>query len=305
MNIHSSDPFEPYPLPVDRPGFYVMTAEEYHADPCPEPSLSSSIAWLLLNDSAARARHCHQRLNPTHVEEQSESFDIGTIAHRIILEGHANAVKVIEGVTDWRTKQAQELRDQVRAQGHVPVLRKHWDQIVAMTQATRAQLDAHEDGRAMFRDGVAEVVAVWQDTGAGLPTWCRARLDYLRADGIDDYKSTRGSAHPEQVAKNLPDNGWLVQAAFYRRGVAALTGQELPVRFAVQECYEPYLLSVNAPGPALEFLAEHELVPRAIERWARCLDANVWPGYGTQTAFAEMTPWVEQRWMGEAVRDAV
>ena len=32
---------------VPGPGFYSMSAAQYHADPCPEPSLSSSIAKVL------------------------------------------------------------------------------------------------------------------------------------------------------------------------------------------------------------------------------------------------------------------
>jgi PDDEXK-like domain of unknown function (DUF3799) len=300
-----NDPSEPYPLPVDGPGFYQMTAAEYHADPCPQPSLSASIAWLLCSDSAARARWCHPRLNPQHQEEESDGFDIGTAAHSIVLEGDQRAVRVVDGVTDWRTTQAKEVRDQLRAEGLVPLLRKHYDQVVAMTASTRAQLDAHEDGREMFRDGWPELVAIWRlELGDGREVWCRSRIDYLRVDGIDDYKSTRGSAHPEQVSKNMAKNGMVMQAEFYRRGVAVLTGELLPFRFAMQECYAPYLLSVNALAPSLAMLGEKQL-QYALERWARCLEANVWPGYGTQTAYAELTPWDEQAWLDKEVRSAV
>ena len=41
-----------------------ISAEAYHADPAPEPSLSSSVAKILVNLSPAHARIAHPRLNP-------------------------------------------------------------------------------------------------------------------------------------------------------------------------------------------------------------------------------------------------
>lgn len=296
---------EPFPLPVDRPGFYVMTPAQYHADPCPEPSLSSSIAWTLCHDSPARAGWCHPRLNPHHVEEESEAFDIGTAAHAIVLEGTQARVRVVDGVTDWRSNAAKDARDKCRAEGQLPLLRKTWDHVQHMTAALRAQLDRHADGRSMFLGGQAELVAVWTVDVNGELVWCRARIDYLRPDGIDDYKTTRASANPEQIARAMAAAGKQpMQAAFYQWGVHVLTGAALPVRFAVQECYEPYLMSVNALAPSLEALAAKQL-SYALETWARCLSSNVWPGYGTRTAFAELPAWVESAWLEKEMRDVV
>lgn len=300
-------------MAISEPGFYVMSADEYHADPCPQPSLSASIAWMLVNDSAARARHCHPRLNPHHVEEESEGFDIGTAAHLIVLEGTQAPIRIVDGVNDWRTKQAQEIRDKCRSEGLLPLLRKHYDHVAAMTAATRAQLDAHEDGREMFKNGVPELVAVWTVDVDGFEVWCRARLDYFRDQNpggqgtviaIDDYKSTRASANPDAVSRAMPKNGQSMQAVFYQWGVEQLRGRRPTFRFAVQECYEPYLVSVHALAPSLEVLAQKQLA-YAVERWARCLSSNVWPGYGTRTAYAELAPWLEEEWLAKEVRDAV
>jgi hypothetical protein len=135
----------------------------------------------------------------------------------------------------------------------VPLLRKTWGELEAMLRATRPQLDAHEDGAAMFRDGFAEPVLVWQEDGL----WFRARLDWLRLSvkrrqfAIDDFKTTGASANPERVSERMFwDLGWDVKASFYRRGLHALTGYGAEFLFAVQETYAPYALSVVAPSPA-------------------------------------------------------
>ena len=68
---------------IDRPGIYELSAEEYHADPCPTPSLSSSIARTLLASSPHHAWWEHPRFNPGRVREEDEKFDLGTAAHAL------------------------------------------------------------------------------------------------------------------------------------------------------------------------------------------------------------------------------
>jgi hypothetical protein len=46
-------------------GIHDTTAVDYHADPCPEPSLSAHIAALLCARSPRHAWAAHPKLNPT------------------------------------------------------------------------------------------------------------------------------------------------------------------------------------------------------------------------------------------------
>jgi hypothetical protein len=292
------------PLPVTEPGFYEMTAAEYHADPAPEPSLSASLAHELVTSTPAHARLHHPRLTPTAVDEQAEHFDMGTVAHAAFLEGRE--VVAILDFDDWRTKAAREARDLARAHGRVPLLRKVWTELEAMLAATRPQLDAHEDGAAMFRDGLAEPVLVWQEEGL----WLRSRLDWLRLSvrrrqyAIDDYKTTNTSANPEKLSdRTFWDLGWDIKAAFYRRGLHALTGYGAEFRFAVQETYAPHALSVVAPSPGAEMLGDMK-VQIAIDKWRRGIEQNDWRAYPRQTAYVEVPPWLEKRWADREVRDA-
>jgi hypothetical protein len=278
-----------------KPGIYTMSASAYHADPCPDPSLSSSIAKLLCHSSPAHTRQAHPRLNTAAVDEEAECFDVGTAAHAIVLEGTA-AVEVIDA-KDWRTNQAKDARDAARKAGKIPLLAKVWADVQAMVAATRAQLDAHYDGRHMFKDGTAEQTILWQEDGV----WCRARLDWLRAGSIDDYKTTSASANPEVLSRTLFGNGWDIQAAFYLRGLKAVLGIDATFRFACQETYAPYALSVVALGPDAMMLAEKKVL-YAIELWRECLASNRWPAYPTQTAYASLPTWIESAWLEKEMR---
>ena len=290
---------------IDAPGVYEMPASVYHADPCQEPSLSSSIAKLICLSSPAHARHAHPRLNPDAVEEEAEHFDIGTAAHAVFLEGHA-AVEIVQA-NDWRTNAAKQARADARAAGRVPLLAKTWEAVQAMVAATRAQLDAHTDGaERMFTAGDAERVIVWQEGDV----WCRARLDWLRQDpaasrwapwAIDDYKSTSNSANPDDWTRSLFSSGFDLQAAWYLRGVTAITGEEATFRFAVQETYPPYALSVISLGPDALTLAQKKVL-YALEVWRDCQQSGVWPTYARRTCWASLPPWVEAAWLEKELR---
>jgi hypothetical protein len=173
-----------------------------------------------------------------------------------------------------------------------------WTDIEAMLTATRPQLDAHEDGAEMFRDGLAEPVLVWCENGL----WFRARLDWLRLSirrrqfAIDDYKTTSTSANPEKLSdRTVWDLGWDLKASFYRRGLHVLTGYGAEFRFAVQETYAPFALSVLSPSPSAEMLGDMK-VQIAIDRWARGLQHNDWHAYPRQTAYFDVPGWLEKKW---------
>lgn len=226
-------------------------------------------------------------------------MDIGTIAHSIILEG-VDVAEVLD-FPDWRTKAAKEARDEARAIGKVPILRHKWADVLAMVSAARIQLDQHHDGKKAFKDGKPEQVLLWEEDGVQ----CRARLDWLSNDhfSIWDYKSTGASANPEIVSRTLFQNGSDIQAAWYLRGLKAVSpnpdkfsGRERQFRFVYQETYPPYALSVIALGPDSMMLAEKKCI-WAIETWKACLASGDWPGYPNQSCYATLPGWEEERWL--------
>jgi PDDEXK-like domain of unknown function (DUF3799) len=280
---------------VHEPGIYTMAEVDYHADPCPEPSLSATICHWLCGWSPAHAFEHHPRLNPHFEPEHHERLDLGKAAHALLLEG-PSAIRIVDGVEDYRTQAARALRDKIRADGRTPLLRRHWDTTLIMTSLAQAQLSLHGEGRRMFRGGQVEQVLVWEENG----TWCRARIDYYRPGAIDEYKTTHGSANPIVLARSMfatPGTGWDIQAAWYMRGIKALLGDAYAqVRFAVQECERPYALSVVSLAPSALMLAEKKVL-FALETWRRCLASHTWPAYGTEVAYMTMPEWVEAQWL--------
>lgn len=281
---------------ITEPGIYEMTDEEYHADPCPEPSLSASIAKKLIAQSPAHARHAHPRLNPGFAREEKEIFDRGTVAHALLLKGEE--VAAVLPYDDWKTQAARAERDALRAEGRVVILQKHWDTVRRMIDRCREQLSAHKEASDAFTNGKPEQVIIWrEDSGV----WCRAKLDYLHdtRQKIDDYKSTGREVDNESISRHCLDD-WEIQDAFYRRGVMKIFREEAQFRFIAQENAEPYAVNVVELGPDFRWLGD-EKVQYAIRIFGNCLKTGRWPGYSDRIHCVQKIPkWAEDAWLEKA-----
>lgn len=281
-------------------GLLNITPAEYHADPCPAPSLSSSIGKLLIDATPRHAWHAHPKLNPDHEEEVSTVYDIGSVAHTLMLRDE-RAICVIDA-PDFRNKAAREQRDQAYADGVVPILTKHYDNLSRMVEAGRRQIAAHRASDA-FQAGKPEQAVVAQIGGC----WARCLLDWLHNDRrpvLYDYKTTQGSASPEQWQRNVFNLGFDFQAAFYLEVVEAALGiKNAEFRLVVQETQAPWCLSVVALQPSALDLARRK-VREAFRIWKWCLERDEWPGYPADICYIDAPPWEEARQLTrEVVRD--
>lgn len=270
-----------------------VAAADYHQDAiADQPTLSASVAHILCQQSPAHARASHPRLNPDFEREEKDAFDLGTAAHALLLEGRDGICVV--AADSWRTKDAQAIRDETRAAGRIPLLAKDYDRVIAMVDAANKQLDQHGASPRPFTAGKAEQTLVWDDSGV----LCRARLDWLHDDHrtIDDYKTTTSAELGWFSGKGIYNHGYDLKAAFYLRGVKALTGVDAEFRWIAQEKAAPYALSVLTPGPDMLALAEAK-VQYAIDLWRGCLLNDDWPAYSRSVATAEMPWWAEAQWL--------
>jgi hypothetical protein len=270
----------------------VTSAADYHADPAPAPSLTASIANVLINESPAHARAAHPRLNPNFVRVEEDKFSLGTVMHQLLLEG-IDAAHVVHAYS-WRTAAAKEARDEARAHGRVPLLTHQHDEAKRAVEAAQEQIAAHPAQPPLFTDGKPEQTIMWEESGG---VWCRARLDWRRDDDlvIDDLKTCGQSADPRRWQRTMIGIGAATQARFYCRGIKALTGREPDFRFVVVETHEPYAVSVVSLAPSLEQLADAQ-VEYAIRTWRRCIDTGEWPGYDQRVAHVEAPGWMEADW---------
>ncbi len=254
-----------------------IPAREYHADCCPEPSLSHSIIRLLLDRSPLHAMTAHPRLNPNHKPtEPTEAMVNGSILHHLVL-GKGERLHVIQA-DSYRTNAAKEARDAAIASGATPVLQDKFSELQTAASAIRSQLRDDPEAASFFAPGMSEAVAICR---VG-PIWCRSMIDRLPlAEGAPlwDLKTTGESANPTTWERALSKTH-LTQAAFYR--LTSSLAMQRPVgemRFIVAEQKPPYAVAIVACGDTMIEPAEAE-VRRAMETWARCTISGEWPGYG-------------------------
>lgn len=270
-----------------------LTAAEYHRDPAPEPSLSSSIARLLLERSPAHARLAHPRLGGQS-SEPTPAQDRGSLIHRLVL-GQGAEIEVVDA-PDWRTKAAQSARDAARAAGKIPAL------VHAVREAAEAAkaITGHLAAQGLELTGDSEVALLWQEPAEHGPVWCRAMLDHvLERDGrlvILDLKTCE-SAHPEQCTRSAIQWGYDVQCEAYTRA-AELVWPEYAGRvdflFAFAEHQPPYGVTVGRLD-ALMLQRGRRRWAEAVETWSRCLATDTWPGYAREPITLWSPSWLLYR----------
>lgn len=276
---------------IDKPGKYNISFEEYLADPCVESSLSRSVIKDLIR-CPAKAWFNHPRLNPDcPKEEASEKFDIGTAAHALFLQG-INRAAVIDAA-DWRTNAAKEARDVARTEGKIPLLKHQYDAVLAMVSVAQRSLFNSELSIDIAADCESEVTYIWKEG----ETWCRARLDAITKNRaiIFDYKTSGGSADPEDYARIAIPNGLDIQDAFYRRPIEILHSVVPRFIFIVQETAAPHLCSFIELDPMTKDMGNRK-VERGLEIWRQCRKNNHWPGYSSTVTRMEAKPWDLARW---------
>ena len=275
----------------------------YHADQVgtDRPTLSSSIAKLLVEASPAHARAAHPKHNPNFKQEDDVQVSMGTSVHALLLQGEA----VFEqfAFDSWRSNDAKDAKAQARAHGRIPLLSKDADRVLEMTAAVREQIAALDVDPLPFTDGQPEQTIVWEEDGV----LCRARLDWLRDDRTvcDDLKTTSRYANPEAWQRGpLYDHGADLQAALYLRGVRAVFGVDARWRWVVVETQPPYALSVIAPTAAVLAIGDAK-VEMALRRWKLCLETGEWPAYPRTVVEAELPAWIESRWLERKAREEI
>lgn len=284
---------------ITQKGIYDIPEAEYHADPCPTPSLSNSVGKILIDESPMHARAAHPRLSPARVEvEVTEVIRMGTAFHSLLL---GKGAKVFEVKFDNYTKAAaKESRDAATESGLVPLLSKNYDAVQEMCAAAIPQMKRHADLEGFFAPGRSEAVIAWQEG----KEWCRGMVDRLPDDlryPAFDLKGTMLSASPKKWDRRLVD-AYRTQDRFYNRGLREIEGRDRPaMRFVIVEMKAPYAVSVLTPAPSLQAVAENE-VDRAIQIWNACMESGNWPGY-EYTAHVEAPSWILRDYDEQELRD--
>ena len=280
---------------INKSGIYRgVDSADYFADPCPVPSLSQSLAKILINQSPRHAFIAHPRLNPDFEVNEATKFDLGNVAHKISL-GRGKEFEIVP-FDDWRKKDAQAAREAAAAVGKIAVLQRQHDQAVEMAEELQAQLIGHEDADA-FTSGDAEVMICWEEDGI----WFRSLIDWLHYDQrtVDDLKTSGMSMAPHLLGYRAEAAGWHIQAAFIERGLDVLDPEgagRRKFRFIGQETAKPYAISV-AHLDEYWLTMGRKQVATAINIWRGCIESGKWPAYMPRAIVPVFPGYKEKQWL--------
>lgn len=274
---------------ITEPGLYTrLSHEQYHADPIPGGSLSSTGARKLTPPDGSPARFKYDQGHPEH----KRAFDLGQLAHNQLTDTGPEIVVLDED--NFRKQKTRDDRDDAYAAGQVPVLPQDMDTVYDMMKA----LERHPWAAALFErgSGQPEPSMFWQDEGI----WRRSRPDMISHRThpkthqlmVAEYK-TAPSAEKHNFTKHSYNLGYHQQAAWICdavRGVGILPPDEDPMfLFVVQEKKQPYIVNViEAPSDALMW--GRLLNAEAISIYKQCRRLNRWPGYSEDIERMAETP---------------
>lgn len=257
---------------------------DYHA----HPALGSTDLRNLLKSPA------HFRAARSAPRVETPAMRRGTLAHVCTLEperwdrGYALRPRV-----DGRTKEGKAILADFEASiGDREAIT--YDE-AALAESIRAAVMAHPAASGLLRAKAGvEVPVFWEDETTGVQ--CKGRIDLVAKVGgrdiLCDLKTTpdaSASGFPRAIAQ------WAlhVQAAHYIDGWRTITGEE-PAAYVLiaVEADAPHVVGTYAlDAAALEKGAALRL--RALDRYAECVAADRWPGYGEAIQTIGIPAWAE------------
>ena len=185
------------------PGIHRLEAEVYHADRmCSVPTLSSTLARLLISRSPRHAWTASARLNPDYVSEDRKTFDVGRAAHRAVLGNGGDYLAYPDEILDKNgnatTKAAKEWAEEVRARGGTPLKAHEVESVHDMAGEIMGRLAFMG---ASFPPARSEITVIGEVEGV----LCRAMIDHAPEDPrqpLWDLKTTT-DASPDAVMRSI------------------------------------------------------------------------------------------------------
>ncbi|HET6916634.1 MAG TPA: PD-(D/E)XK nuclease-like domain-containing protein [Acidimicrobiales bacterium] len=282
------------PTTITEPGVYPdLPAEVYHAQ-------KDWLSWSQMKHLIPPSTPAHFKAALDAPEEHKRHFDLGKVVHTLTL-GDGEEYVVVQALT--RSKEpydatsydlvsAQRHRDEIYAEGKVPILRHELEAAQAMADSVKR----HPIAKALLSNGRPEVSLFWIDPATGVK--CRARPDWLpnKVDGrrtiVPDLKSAV-SAAPTEFAKAAANFGYYGQHQHYLDGIQALDlGNDPAFLFIVAEKAKPHLVSVDHFADPDDLRLARVVVDHCRRLYAECVATDSWPGYGDGINTISLPKWL-------------
>lgn len=232
----------------------------------------------------------HYWIEKQHPKPRTAAMAIGEAYHCLTLEPDKFAAVYVRCPFDsYRTKDAKQWREDVIAEGRIPLSSysddpiwspSEWDLIHHMADATRN----HPIVRYMLELGTAERTIVWREPvdlrdGVERHELCKVRFDWIDRThdlGID-LKSTTDASF-SGFARAVHDFEYHLSRALYMRGQAALSMGLKEFVLVAQEKAPPYACAAYTLNADAKFLGE-ALCDARLRTYSQCLESGEWPAY--------------------------
>jgi hypothetical protein len=282
--VSSTDRYVPVPFTDNKPyaqpvgnGWILhnVSVEDYYADRLPldiPPTLSASVAKVLVSQTPAHARLLHAKLRtPEESADREDDTTVaktkGTLIHRLVLGAGGDLVEI--DYPSYSKKDAQQQRDRALDEHKIPVL-KH---VLREMRKSAEMILLRLRSEGIELDGESEVPMVWRETALdGTVVYCRGLVDHiwLGESHIMDLKTIQ-SADQDSCEKSIASYDYDIQSAAYSSGLKALQPDMDPTfDFAFCEVEAPNSVTVGT----LDGLLQHEGEKAwaiAVNRWAKAL----------------------------------
>lgn len=301
---------------ITEPGFYRMSLDRHHGQPCDGPSVTSGVLRKMELETPADVWAFHQ-LNPDRwPSEDKPALRMGRAMAAFIEGGEEAVLKefLLLPADKPRRPTPQQIQAYVRNEstetGKASV--EFWNAVDAdprdeITQAdfdlivTMGRVLAADPAASAVMGGEPEITMAVQDDETGL--WLLSRPDNVAFDGtLADYKkvNTQGRPFNYRVVDNrITQHAYSMQMAFAAHVYERLTGEwPTSVGLVFQWDQPPHHV-------ILREIAEEDLKMdqfrnrRAIRNFAHCLKTGHWWGPGEDVGVYQRPTWQRDQILSE------
>jgi hypothetical protein len=263
--------------------------EEYHADLCVGPSVSSSGLRIIYHKSPLHFFD-QSYLNPSREERDEAKADrewavLGSASHSLLVGGvgsFRDSFVIRPRFAPDRTGRAwhasnhscQEWMIARHREGKMVLT----DAQVEVVRGMAIQLSKHPMVAGGVLDGLIERSLIWRDPETGV--WLKSRPDAIPTDSGDvaDLKTTR-SVVMSDVVRTIGELSYHQQAALIADGLKAVFDIEMKsFTLVMVEKTRPFCVRVTPPMHQDDIERGRRQNRVALRTFANCLESGRWPG---------------------------
>jgi len=293
---------------ITEPGFYAISLERHHQQPCDGPSVTSGVLRKMELETPADV-WAYSLLNPDRWgRDETDALRLGAAMAYLVEGGKDALLAAFEVHPEDKPRKATPAQikayDEGRASDSAIASVEYWR---AVEESPSRYLDQGEfetliamhgvlmddPSASVVMSGLPEVTMAWRDEQTGL--WLLSRPDTVSFDGsMTDYKKMNTQGKPfnhRLVDHRITDHAYDMQLAFAADVFEKLTGEWPTSVGIVAQCDKPPYHVI------LREISEEDLRiaqwrnRRSINRFHECLTTGLWPGPGDDVGAYQRPEW--------------